>query len=413
MSALPEAMISSIIAVVSILGDHLEDIRGIIQNVFGDTGVAVFDKFMGVLQNVGSFITGLFADGGVANALAPLRETITNLFGEDAGAAFDGLTTILQSVMGVVGQIVSFAQTTVKPIIQDIFSFLTGTVVPIILQTFTAAAPSIAGIISGLGSAIMTAMQIIGSAIQVVMPIVQSIITVIMSIASVVVPAVLAGISALAQGIGPILEGIKTVFDGLIAFITGVFTGNWSQAWEGVKQIFGGAFDALVGLLKTPVNAVIALINKAISGINGLGMDIPDWVPIIGGKSFHISIPEIPMLAKGGFTDGVSIAGEAGREAVISFQRGVRAQNIATWAQAGRMLGVSAEQALSAADGAELKPIDPGEGGGGGDGFTFAPNIVIQGNADADVLEEALRRAKEEFEAWYEQMMRKRARTAY
>ena len=244
-------------------------------------------------------------------------------------------------------------------------------------------------------------------------PIVQSIITVIMSIASVVVPAVLAGISALAQGIGPILEGIKTVFDGLIAFITGVFTGNWSQAWEGVKQIFGGAFDALVGLLKTPVNAVIALINKAISGINGLGLDIPDWVPIIGGKSFHISIPEIPMLAKGGFTDGVSIAGEAGREAVISFQRGVRAQNIATWAQAGRMLGVSAEQALSAADGAELKPIDPGEGGGGGGSFTFAPNIVIQGNADADVLEEALRRAKEEFEAWYEQMMRKRARTAY
>ena len=406
-------VISSIIAVVSILGDHLEDIRGIIQNVFGDTGVAVFDKFMGVLQNVGSFITGLFADGGVANALAPLRETITNLFGEDAGAAFDGLTTILQSVMGVVGQIVSFAQTTVKPIIQDIFSFLTGTVVPIILQTFTAAAPSIAGIISGLGSAIMTAMQIIGSAIQAVMPIVQSIITVIMSIASVVVPAVLAGISALAQGIGPILEGIKTVFDGLIAFITGVFTGNWSQAWEGVKQIFGGAFGALVGLLKTPVNAVIALINKAISGINGLGLDIPDWVPIIGGKSFHISIPEIPMLAKGGFTDGVSIAGEAGREAVISFQRGVRAQNIATWAQAGRMLGVSAEQALSAADGAELKAIDPGEGGGGGGSFTFAPNIVIQGNADADVLEEALRRAKEEFEAWYEQMMRKRARTAY
>lgn len=406
-------VISSIIAVVSILGDHLEDIRGIIQNVFGDTGVAVFDKFLGVLQNVGSFITGLFADGGVANALAPLRETITNLFGEDAGAAFDGLTTILQSVMGVVGQIVSFAQTTVKPIIQDIFSFLTGTVVPIILQTFTAAAPSIAGIISGLGSAIMTAMQIIGSAIQAVMPIVQSIITVIMSIASVVVPAVLAGISALAQGIGPILEGIKTVFDGLIAFITGVFTGNWSQAWEGVKQIFGGAFDALVGLLKTPVNAVIALINKAISGINGLGLDIPDWVPIIGGKSFRINIPEIPMLAKGGFTDGVSIAGEAGREAVISFQRGVRAQNIATWAQAGRMLGVSAEQALSAADGAELKPIDPGEGGGGGGSFTFAPNIVIQGNADADVLEEALRRAKEEFEAWYEQMMRKRARTAY
>ena len=55
------------------------------------------------------------------------------------------------------------------------------------------------------------------------------------------------------------------------------------------------------------------------------------------------------MLARGGFTDGVSIAGEAGTEAVISFQRGVRSDNINTWTQAGRMLGVSGEQAAVAA----------------------------------------------------------------
>lgn len=405
-------VISAIIAVISILGDNLDGIRGIVENVFGEKGVAIFDKFMGVLQNVGDFISGLFVDGGVANALAPLQETITNLFGEDAGAAFSGLTTILQSVMGVVGQIVDFATTTVKPIIEDIFSFLTGTVVPIILQTFTAAAPSIAGIISGLGSAIMTGMELIGSAIQAVMPIVQAIVSVIMSIASVVVPAVLAGLSALAEGVGPILEGIKTVFDGLISFITGVFTGNWSQAWEGVKQIFSGAFEALVGLLKTPMNAVIALINKAIAGINGLGLTIPDWVPLIGGKSFSINIPEIPMLKYGGFTTGPSIAGEAGTEAVISFQSAARAQNIATWQQAGRMLGVL--DTLGNRNEVTLKDVDTGGGDtDGGGSFTFAPNIIIQGNADESVMEEALRRAKEEFEAWYEQMMRKRARTAY
>ena len=74
-------VISGIIAVVSILGDHLDDIRGIIQNVFGDAGVAVFDSFIGVLSNVGDFITGLFADGGVAAAMAPLRDAITGMFG--------------------------------------------------------------------------------------------------------------------------------------------------------------------------------------------------------------------------------------------------------------------------------------------------------------------------------------------
>jgi TP901 family phage tail tape measure protein len=388
------AAISGIIAVVSILGDHLEDIRGIVVNVFGETGGQVFDVFTGKLQGVADFVTGLFSEGGVAAALAPLQNTITNLFGENAGAAFGGVVTILQSIMGVVGQIVTFATGTVKPIIQDVFAFITGTVLPIILQTFTAAAPTIASIITNLGSAVMSAIQ--------------------------------------------------GFFQGLITFITGVFSGSWSQAWEGIKQIFGSAFDGLVALCKAPLNAVIAIINKAISGINGLGLTIPEWVPILGGKSFSVNIPTLPMLARGGFTDGASIAGEAGTEAVISFQRGVRSDNINTWTQAGRMLGVSGEQAAVAAgvpyaDGGgavelatldatqdnnavELQEIDTGkpqpeqDGGGtpdGGGQVVFAPQITVQGNADRAVLESVLDDAQQRFELWYEQMMRRKARTAY
>lgn len=438
------AAISGIIAVVSILGDHLEDIRGIVVNVFGETGGQVFDVFTGKLQGVADFVTGLFSEGGVAAALAPLQNTITNLFGENAGAAFGGVVTILQSIMGVVGQIVTFATGTVKPIIQDVFAFITGTVLPIILQTFTAAAPTIASIITNLGSAVMTGMQIIGSAIQAAMPIIQGIITVIMTIGSVVVPALLAGFEAFSAGIGAVMSAIQGIFQGLITFITGVFSGSWSQAWEGIKQIFGSAFDGLVALCKAPLNAVIAIINKAISGINGLGLTIPEWVPILGGKSFSVNIPTLPMLARGGFTDGVSIAGEAGTEAVISFQRGVRSDNINTWTQAGRMLGVSGEQAAVAAgvpyaDGGgavelatieatqgnnavELQEIDTGkpqpEQGGsgtpdGGGQVVFAPQIVVQGNADRAVLESVLDDAQQRFELWYEQMMRRKARTAY
>lgn len=438
------AAISGIIAVVSILGDHLEDIRGIVVNVFGETGGQVFDVFTGKLQGVADFVTGLFSEGGVAAALAPLQNTITNLFGENAGAAFGGVVTILQSIMGVVGQIVTFATGTVKPIIQDVFTFITGTVLPIILQTFTAAAPTIASIISNIGSAVMTGMQIIGSAIQAAMPIIQGIITVIMTIGSVVVPALLSGFEAFSAGISAVMSAIQGIFQGLITFITGVFSGSWSQAWEGIKQIFGSAFDGLVALCKAPLNAVIAIINKAISGINGLGLTIPEWVPILGGKSFSVNIPTLPMLARGGFTDGVSIAGEAGTEAVISFQRGVRSDNINTWTQAGRMLGVSGEQAAVAAgvpyaDGGgavelatleatqgnnavELQEIDTGkpqpeqDGGGtpdGGGQVVFAPQITVQGNADRAVLESVLDDAQQRFELWYEQMMRRKARTAY
>lgn len=405
-------VISGIIAVMSILGDHMEDIRGIIGNVFGEKGLKVFDMFAGKISGIKDFIMGLFEPGAIANLLAPLKETITDMFGEKAGAAFGGLITILQSVMGVIGQIVNFATTTVKPIIEQIFSYITQTVVPIILDTFTAAAPFIANIISGLGSAVMSGMQIIGSAIKFVMPIIGEIITIFLHIGQVVIPAVLAAFDIFSQGVKGVIEAVKGIFDGFIQFITGVFTGDWGAAWEGVKQIFGSAFDALVELFKTPVNAVISLINTAISGINGLGITIPDWVPIIGGKDFRINIPTIPMLARGGFTDGPSIAGEIGREAVISFLPGVRAANIATWQQAGRMLGVNQMQAASAVG---LKEIDPDaiSAGWGGGNFTFAPQITIQGNADRGTIDEALEEAERRFKEWFEQMQRRNVRTAY
>lgn len=435
------AAISGIIAVVSILGDHLEDIRTIVGNVFGDTGLAVFDGFIGKLQMVGDFVTGLFADGGVASALAPVQNAITNMFGADAGAAFGGLTTVLQSVMGVVEQIVTFSTGTVKPIIQNVFSFITETVMPVILQTFTAAAPTIAAIISNIGTAVMTGMQIIGSAIRTVMPIVQGIISAIMTVGSVAIPAVLAGFQVFSEGINSIMTSIQGIFQGLITFITGVFTGDWAAAWEGVKQIFGNAFAALVDLCKTPINAVIALINKAVDGINSLfggGITIPDWVPEAfgGGKTFSLSLPHLPMLANGGFTNGTSIAGEAGTEAVISFRSGVRNSNIATWMQAGQMLGVSARQAIAAAGSgsfAELKALagtnevelkeigggDKGNNPDAGDGnnapgqFVFAPQITVQGNADRAMMESVMADMKQQFEAWYEQMQRRRVRTAY
>lgn len=407
------AAISGIIAVVSILGDHLEDIRGIVGNVFGDKGLAVFDSFTGKLQQVGSFISGLFGEGGVANALAPLREKILGLFGPEAGAAFDGFTGILQSVMGVVGQIVSFATGTVKPIIQDVFSYITGTVAPIILQTFTSAAPIISGIISNLGSAVMTGMQTIGMAIQAAMPIIQGIITALLKIGSVVIPAVLQGVQVFASGIGNVMTSIQGFFASLITFITGVFTADWGKAWEGVKGIFGNAFNGLVELCKTPINAITAIINGVFDKLRGVSITIPDWSPIGAGTQLGFSwLPTLPTFARGGFTNGPSIAGEAGREAVISFQSGVRGQNIDTWARAGRLLGISDIDASRAA-GVELKEIDaPGQGQGGG-GITFAPQINIQGNADRAVVEEALREAEARFAAWYEAYVRRRERTAY
>lgn len=352
-SALPiVAVVSSIIAVISIMGDHLDDVRAAIGNVFGEQGLAVFDGAKAAIQNVGDTIAQAFSP----EKLATVRSAITGMFGEGAGAAFDGVVQIVQSVVGVLGQLVTFSTTYVKPIITEIFSFVTQTVLPGIMQAFSTAAPYISQIVSGLGSVILQVATMIAQAIQTALPVIMAVIQGVLAAFQVAVPVILSVVQSLVASFQAIVTSIQGIFDGLIAFVTGVFTGNWSQAWEGIKQIFGNAFNALVELAKVPINAVIALINGAIDGINSLtggGISIPDWVPVAGGQTFSLKLNKIPALAHGGFTQGVSIAGEAGTEAVISFMPTVRSANINTWQQAGRMLGVNQQQAAAVAGAAQ------------------------------------------------------------
>ena len=145
--------------------------------------------------------------------------------------------------------------------------------------------------------------------------------------------------------VGDIMGNAKKMLNGIIDFIRGVFTGNWKRAWEGIKNIFSGAFGGLKSVARAPINGIIALINGALSAItsginavkralNKISVDIPSWVPGFGGKKFGFnfsmsSAPKIPMLANGGIATRSTIAniGEAGREAVLPLDRNTEWMN--------------------------------------------------------------------------------------
>lgn len=111
------------------------------------------------------------------------------------------------------------------------------------------------------------------------------------------------------------VNGIIRVIGGILEFITGVFTGDWKKAWEGVKDIFLGLWDIIAGQFKGVVNTIIDLVNGMVRGVvagvnaviralNRISVDVPDWVPGFGGDSWgihlqEISAPQIPHLASG------------------------------------------------------------------------------------------------------------------
>ncbi|WP_160045579.1 phage tail protein [Paenibacillus sp. USDA918EY] len=115
-------------------------------------------------------------------------------------------------------------------------------------------------------------------------------------------------IGAALGGIIDAAKGIIKALGGIVDFIAGVFTGDWKRAWEGIKTFMSGIGDAIVGIFKGAVNAVIEAINWMIRQLSKVNIDIPDWVPGVGGKNFGFKIPEIPKLAKGGLAYGPTLA---------------------------------------------------------------------------------------------------------
>ena len=95
------------------------------------------------------------------------------------------------------------------------------------------------------------------------------------------------------EAIMPIIEGVMDVFGGLIDFITGVFSGNWEQAWNGIVDMFKGIFNLIPTIVEGIINGAIAIINGIIWGINQLTVAI--GIP---------AIPEIPNVSLPRFHTG-------------------------------------------------------------------------------------------------------------
>lgn len=275
--------LGTMVAVVSLLGDHFEDVRNIVGTVFGEGGLAVFDKFTGKIAGIGDTVKQVFGQLTTPEGLQSIQEKLSgfSIGGLNLGDVFGAMTPAIQTVMpliesfaGVFSQIVDLGVNHIKPVLTEIFGFIVNEGIPTVM-------PLLSTVVSLVGTTLVNAIKV---AVDLV---------------------------------GKVLPVVEPVILGIIGFLKQVAT-------IGVKA----------------VNFIIGALNKIQLTIPETLFGIP--VPVIGGKSFgfNLSPVSVPAFANGGMTQGPSIAGEAGPEAVISFRRGVREKNIDTWLTAGKLLGV-------------------------------------------------------------------------
>lgn len=255
--------------------------------------------------------------------LAPIIDQIVVKL-QEFSAWFTNLDESQKQTILVIGAVVAAigpAVVVIGKIVSGVGSIITavGTVVGVITGTVI---PAITGFVATVGivpiaivaavAAIIAEITLFGDQIQAVLQGVDDFLQGVFATnwTNIFGPVLGKVLNAFFANVKNIWDSIKMVFDGIIDFIRGVFTGNWERAWTGVKEIFGGIFNGLKAVVKAPLNAIIGMVNMAISGING----------VIGGlnKIPGVNIGEIgkiPYLAKGGvLSRGTAVVGEAGPE---------------------------------------------------------------------------------------------------
>lgn len=297
-----------------------------------DDGVKKTILIVGGLIAAISPVAGIIS--GIAGAMSKLTGTVIPALIEAATKMGPIITTVVEGISSGIGAAIGFITETAIPAVMSAvssaFTFITGTVIPGIVTGITTAvnfliANPIVLIISaivGLVALIATKGDEIQAILQRVDDFLQGVFTTDWSESFGVLGEIL---NFFFSTVKSIWDSIKSVFDGIIDFVRGVFTGDWERAWTGVQEIFKGIFTALVAIAKAPLNGIIALINMVIdainwmiNGLNKIHFDVPDWVPVLGGKSLGFNIPtigKIAYLAKGGvLSSGSAIVGEAGPE---------------------------------------------------------------------------------------------------
>ena len=344
--------------VISALWDKLqpvvENAKEILTNLVDFLHNIFSENWDGALENLGNILKNLWDGIGtlVTGLLKGAFRVISGLWPKIAEKIQNGIGSILQN-SPIFGAWLQGLWDSLQPFfdnIKNIFSNIIGFLENVFAGNWKGALENLVNIFrnlwGGMANLIMAPLRAALSAVSEIWSQLTAVIENGIAAVAQKFPALGTVLNSLWQSIKAIVENIKQIFSGILDFISNVFSGNWSAAWQNIVDIFSNIFGMIGNLVKAPINAVISVINYAIEQINGISVTIPDWVPGIGGNTFGINIGKIgniPYLASGGIIRrGSAIVGEAGPELMSVMGNRTIVQPL-TGANAVRAVGAEAD----------------------------------------------------------------------
>ena len=399
---------------VSLFGTQWEDLGTEAMAAMSDIQGGAYDSAdaLGEINavkydNLGDAFQGIKRQAEVA--LLPMASAIANALTDIAPI----VSSLFEQLGPVIEQVTADAMPFVQEFLGGILEFLP-TILPLVLSLASTLLPMLSAFLSDLLPPLLVLIeQLIPPLLEVaqaILPVVSSLLLAILPILVRLLSAVLPVIADLLLRLLPILEPILDLamallepiimlVESLLPLLGPILT----MVIESMRpwiEVLGGVFAAL--------GPIIELIAKVVGWVaKGLtwAVDL-----IFGGDKKEIEDTATAQgYATGGFTDGLSIAGEDPRypvEAVISFNPAYRSENLSYWARAGRMLGADVSDYSLDGNSGGGTTIDMG-------GVTFAPQITVTGHADKQSIMEAIEAEYPEFIDMLENWLFERGRLVY
>lgn len=286
-----------------VFGDTLSDIKQALGGLFN----SIMSSLIPVIQQVLDLIIQNMPT--IQNLISTLAPILGNLLSSLLPPLMDLAQAIFPILIELINQLLPFITQIIEailPVIIDLLNMLlppimqiVELILPLLLSLIQPLLPLLQPIFQLLQPFIDVLMALLVPLIDLINMILPPIINLLTMIINAILPPLQAALNVTAsiltnvfggafRALQPIINNLKNILSGIISFITGVFTGNWRKAWDGVKQIFSNIISGLTNIFKAPINFIIDGINVFIKGLNKL--KIPDWVPGIGGKGINIPL---------------------------------------------------------------------------------------------------------------------------
>jgi len=242
-------------------------------------GIAVFSSIFEVWTNgTGQKIVENILEmwTNVFNIVGALSQALANAWNNAGNGTaiiqaiadiFIGIQDIVKSIANsllnwVMSDNFQSALNVVLGILADLFGYAQEIMAWVVTMYETYLAPVVDKVLDCISRIIIA----IGSVWEFLKPIIDTIIDVIMNVLEPVI-----------DGLCGIIGGIIDALSGVMDFITGVFTGDWSKAWEGLKTFLGGIIDAVASLFTGLFNTIGAIFKGAWDIIVSIWSVVSTW----------------------------------------------------------------------------------------------------------------------------------------